>query len=134
MWIYEIESLEKAIPVIRKQAQELISAQKHGIDIIVIPHKRSRSSEQNRFMHKIFMELSKFCTDTGWRLPGISFMPSPELCKCWCKGYFGIKNTSKLSTKEMMEFIDKIQLWLAEQTSGEWRIISPDELKYGGRE
>lgn len=100
----------------------------NGIDIVITPHTKIRTSPQNRFMHAVFAHIVRFYHDTGFIPPGLSpWAMKPDIVKEYFKAYFAITKTSKLTTKEITDFIDKIQLFMIENSHGEYEPITPDD-------
>lgn len=100
---------------------------KDGIDIIIAPHKKQRTYRQNRYLMEVCANIVRFYQDTGFL---------PENCPRWAmttqiqkefwKAVLGIVHTSKLSTRELGEFVDKIQAEMVRQSGGEYQPIVPE--------
>lgn len=100
----------------------------NGIDIIITPHVKTRTIPQNKYLHAVFAHIVHFYHDTGFIPPGLSrWAMKPDIVKEYFKDYFAITKTSKLTTKEITDFIDKIQLFMIENSHGEYQPITPDD-------
>ena len=99
-------------------------------------YHKTRSQEQNRYMWSVFQHIVDFYHDTG-------FMPdnlqshlkffNKDVAKMWFCAKYDMKHTSCSNTKEMVNFIDRVQRDMIEQTQGEYEPIIPDD-KWGVNE
>lgn len=129
MIIRTIEELNEFIEKAIFQAKSIISFGKE-VKMTCEIYRKKRSMKQNRYMWAVFENISNFYKDTG-------FMPdnlekrlkffNKDIAKTWYCAKFGIMHTSLLNTKEMVEFLDKVQFEMIEQSSGEYQPIYPDE-------
>lgn len=99
----------------------------NGIDVVVAPHKKIRTVRQNRYMMEVCANIVRFYHDTGFLPHGCMRREMKTLGqKEFWKDYFGVLETHKLSTRELGEFVDKIQAEMVQQTGGEYQPIVPD--------
>lgn len=124
MIITKQEQLDDSIRALRMQAYELLKAGK-VVEAVVKQKVNRRSTLQNSFLHLMFEKMSRFCQETGYNPYDVKYI-SAELIKEFSKAFYGIKNTSKLNTKEFGEFVDKVQLQWVEDTCGEYEILIPN--------
>lgn len=99
----------------------------NGIDVVVAPHKKIRTVRQNKYLMKVCAEIVRFYHETGFMPSGCpKWAMQTQVQKEFWKGYFGVLETHKLSTRELGEFVDKIQAEMVQQTGGEYQPIVPD--------
>lgn len=125
-------NLDVCFKSLRQQAELLLEKHK-GIDISIKEHKNKRTLEQNAWLWLVYGHIFDFYNETG-------FMPdnlqehlkfiNPEIIHEWFKCKYGVKSTTKLSTKEIGEYIEKIQTDMIEQSFGEYEPIYPPEKGY----
>lgn len=100
----------------------------HGIDVTVKKHAKIRSVRQNRYLMEVCANIVRFYQDTG-------FLPQDcrkrEMTttgqKTYWKDVLGVPETHTLTTKEMCDFIDRIQAEMIQQTGGEYQPIIPED-------
>ena len=101
--------------------------QKSGYSVEIRPQVKLRSNNQNRFLMAILVALLRFYEKTGFRPKGVSdWGMRVDVLKIYYKARFGVAKTSKLSTKDFGEFIDRIQQSLVQESNGEWEWLEPD--------
>lgn len=101
--------------------------QKNGYDVELRPHRKQRSTEQNRFLMAIMVELVRFYHETGFMPQGCQpWMMRTDIQKEYWKARLGVVSTAKLDTKAFGNFVDGIQRILVEESDGEWQIMEPD--------
>ena len=89
---------------------------------------RTRTIPQNKFMWAVYKNIVLFWTDTGF-VPDnlkVKFINSDFLHK-YFSARFDVHTTTKFTTVEMMEYVDKIQQLMIEQTDGQYEPIIPEE-------
>lgn len=127
MYFAQDTSLETIVNWVGKQYYAVKPSAHHGLDVDLKPHKRQRSTQQNRFLYAILVALVRFHQETGFCPPDVSpWAMRVEALKFYYKDRFGVGSSSKLDTKAFGEFIDNIQRSLVEETCGEWQILEPD--------
>ena len=101
----------------------------NGIDVVVKKHTKVRTVRQNRYLMEVCANIVRFYHDTGFIPDGCPrFCMKTQMQKEFWKDHFGVLETHTLSTKEMCDFIDKIQAEMIQQTGGEYEpIIPPDD-------
>lgn len=99
----------------------------NGIDVMVTPHKKIRTVRQNRYLMRVCAEIVRFYHETGFIPTGCTKWGMKTTCqKEFWKDYFGVLETHTLSTRELGEFVDKIQAEMVQQSGGEYQPIVPD--------
>ena len=109
--------------------QQLAAIKKdNGVDVVIKPHTKQRTLRQNKFFHAVCANIVKFYQDTGFMPTGLSpWAMRPDIIKEFFKAFFGVEHTSKLTTKELGEFVDRIQALMVEQSNGEYEPIIPED-------
>lgn len=110
-----------------RKAEELLKQGKIVEATVEIFH-RTRTIPQNKFMWAVYENIVLFWTETG-------FVPDDLKVKFLNKRFlheyfsarFDVHTTTKLTTVEMMEYIDKIQHLMDEQTGGNYPKLIPEE-------
>lgn len=99
----------------------------NGIDVVVAPHKKIRTVRQNRYLMEVCANIVRFYHETGFTPQGCpAWAMQTQVQKEFWKGYFGVLQTRNMSTKELGEFVDKIQAEMVAQSGGEYQPIVPD--------
>lgn len=99
----------------------------NGIDVVVAPHKKIRTVRQNRYLMEVCANIVRFYHETGFAPQGCpAWAMQTQVQKEFWKGYFGVLQTRNMSTKELGEFVDKIQAEMVAQSGGEYQPIVPD--------
>ena len=93
-------------------------------------YRKPRSLEQNKYMWSVFQHIVDFYQDTG-------FMPdnlqrhlkffNKDVVKIWFCAKYDMPHTSVSNTKEMVDFIDRVQNDMIQQTKGEYEPIYPED-------
>lgn len=125
-------NLDLCFRSLRQQAELMLEKCK-GVDITIKEHKNKRTLPQNRLLWLTYNNIVLFWTQTG-------FMPdnlqnhlkfiNAEIIHEWFKCKNNIKTTTKLSTKELSDYIESINKDMIEQTYGEYMPIYPENLIY----
>lgn len=99
-----------------------------GWDISIVPHQKSRTGAQNRFLMAICANIVRFYHDTGYLPPdcGAWAMDTETQKKYW-KNRLGVVSTRKLSTADFGRFLDQIQATMAAESGGEYEILTPPD-------
>ena len=109
------------------QLPPVVNSAKHGIEVNIIAHKSTRTTEQNRFLMVVCTQIARLHHETGYCCPGLKpWAMQPEIQKAYWKARFGVEQTSKMSTAEFTKFIDFIQSTMVEETQGEYEILTTD--------
>ena len=123
-------SLEICFRALRQQAELMLEKVK-GVDISIKEHKNKRTLEQNAWLWLVYGHIVDFYNETGYFLDGIQLrFCNSDLVHEYCKCRYGIKSTTKLSTKEIGDYIETIQRDLTEQSSGQYEPLYPPEKDY----
>lgn len=126
----ERQNLDLCFRSLRQQAELLLDKNK-GIDITIKEHKRKRTLPQNDWLWSVYKHIVDFYNETGYFLDGLQLrFCNTDLVHEYCKARYGIKSTTKLSTKEIGEYIETIQRDLVEQSNGQYEAIYPIEKDY----
>lgn len=129
MYFQKIVSLENIMKWVQLQIPAVMNGSEYGIDIEIKQHKKTRSYQQNRYLMAVMQAIVKFYLDTGFRPYNLeSWAMRTDVLKEFWKAHFGIKETHKLTTKEMVDFVDGIQAIMIEQSHGEYVPIIPEDL------
>lgn len=127
MWFPSDASLSQIQSWVAKQFTAMSHTAKHGFDVELRPHRRQRSTEQNRFLMAIMVAVVRFYQETGFMPSGLSaWAMRTDILKEYYKARFGVSSTAKLDTRAFGEFIDSIQRSLVEESNGCWEILEPD--------
>lgn len=128
MIIRNKQELTEWIERFKTQAEVMLEFNPVKVDFGV--YRKQRSLEQNRYMWAVFENIAMFYFNTG-------FMPdnlhnslkffNKDIAKMWFCAKYDIKHTSGINTKEMVDFIDRVQQDMVEQTKGEYVPIIPDD-------
>jgi hypothetical protein len=101
-----------------------------GIEVEICAAKKRRTCRQNKFAHAVFKHVADFVNDNGGWLDGLklpAWAVGTESMKEYFKQKFGVVKTEKLSTKELGEFVDKIQAHMQVETHGEYTPLIPED-------
>ena len=121
-------SVENILTALRVKIDALIPHCPCGITVEINERKKQRSYQQNRFMHKVFAHIVAFYHETGFLPPGLSpWAMNDEVLKVYFKHLFNVKHSHRMSTKECAEFVNRIQLWMLEQSKGQYTHLIPDD-------
>jgi hypothetical protein len=127
MNISHISQLKPTFRDLYYQAEELLKQGK-VVDASVEIYHRKRTIPQNKYLWAVYKNIVLFWTDTGFVPDGLQvrFINSDFLHK-YFSARFDVHTTTKFNTVEMMEYVDKIQQLMIEQTKGEYEPIIPEE-------
>lgn len=127
MWFPSDSSLERIQSWVAQQYGAVSGRAKHGFDVELRPHRRQRSTEQNRFLMAIMVAQVRFYHETGFMPSGLSaWAMRTDILKEYWKSRLGVTSTAKLDTAAFGQFVDGIQRTLVEETDGQWEILEPD--------
>ena len=128
MLFQNIVQTENITKWVASQIDATRSVTKYGWDITITPHKKSRTSQQNRFLMTVLNNIVLFSQRTGYVCPGLQqWAMQPSILKEYWKYRLGCLSTAKLSTAEFGQFIDQIQATMASETNGNYEIITPPD-------
>ncbi len=118
----------KILQWVQSQINATRNAVRFGWDISITPTKKQRSGAQNRFLMAVLQHIVQFHVETGFCPSGCApWAMRTDVQKEYWKSVFGITATSKLSTTEFGNFIDKIQGTMAAESHGEYEILTPPD-------
>lgn len=114
---------------VKKQLDALKPDLKYGWDVVVQPHKKPRTYQQNRFLMAVMQHIIWFYHTTGFMPQGLQpWAMRTDILKEYWKARLGISETHKLDTKGFGEFVDQIQLTMVQESHGEYEIITPEQI------
>lgn len=134
MQIFNITQLRPSFIELYRQAEELLKQGKLVSATVEIFH-RTRTIPQNKFMWAVYKNIVLFWTETGF-IPDdlkVKFINTKFLHE-YFSARFDVHTTTKLNTVEMMEYIDKIQCLMDEQTAGNYPKLIPEERNTNERD
>jgi hypothetical protein len=100
----------------------------HGIDIMILPHKKQRTYRQNQFLAAILQNIIRFYQVSGFAVDGLpQWAMSDMVLREYFKQKFGVASTAKLSTAEFGQYCDQIQQLMIKQSRGNYTPIIPDD-------
>lgn len=103
---------------------------KYGWDVVVMPHKKQRTYQQNRFLMTIMQNIVRFYQRTGFLPAGLSpWAMRTDILKEYYKARFGVGESHKLDTKAFTDFIDQIQQSMVQESHGEYEILTTDQIQ-----
>lgn len=128
MRIYRLEDLAKGIELIKNQAIVSLSVGK-PVDLFCQKVRKQRTLQQNNYLHLLYKHLVEFWeTHDHFCIDGlgkkVKFINSKFLHE-YLKARFDVSTTTKMTTVEFTEFIDKIQKEWSEQSEGEYEYFFP---------
>ena len=128
MFFRKSANKSEIMQVISKKIAEILPVANNGIDVIIRKHERIRSSQQNNLLWAVYNNITQFFLETGFiidRLPLLYL--NNEFLHEYFKARFNVKTTTQLTTKEFMDYVDKIQYEMVEQSKGNYEPIIPDD-------
>lgn len=128
MFFQNITTTDSICAWVARQLDATRDAVKYGWDIEIRPHKKQRSYQQNRYLMAVMEHIVRFYHETGFMPEGCApWSMRTDVQKEYWKARIGVGATSKLSTAEFGEFIDRIQGTMAAETGGIYEIITPPD-------
>lgn len=119
--------MDTMLKFIEPKLSATMEASKYGIQVEIRKQCKKRTPEQNRLLWAIYQNIVRFWNETGFipdSLP-VKFVNSDFLHE-YFKLRFDTPTTTKLTTAEMMDYCDRIQNLMIEQTHGEYEPIVPE--------
>ncbi len=122
--------VDKTLELIKPKLEAVLNNPKNklGVKVEIKAISKTRTTPQNSYMWAVYDHIVQFCATTGFipdSLP-VRFVNS-DFLHAYFKLRFNVLTTTKLSTVEIMEYCDHIQLLMTEQTFGEYEPIYPEE-------
>lgn len=126
MIIRTVQELNEFIERFKTQATVMLEYNPIKVDFGV--YRKIRSQEQNRYMWSVFQHIAEFYQETGFMPDGLRLhFFNKDVAKVYFCAKFDMLHTSSSNTKEMVEFIDKVQMDMVQQSKGEYEPIIPDD-------
>lgn len=125
MFCRSLDNLKNVMDFALKQATEILSTSKDGVDITVKKHVHERSQAQNSYYWVINGEVAKFLDDAGIRYGADNIHFNKDIVHDINKEVFGVETTRKMVREEFCEYMTKVILEWQERTNFEW---APSEL------
>lgn len=130
MYFAKTDNIPFVIERIKPKLSLVMKNSKMGVQVDIKAMSQKRSLKQNKYLWGIYSNIVNFWQETGFvpdNLP-VRFINSDFLHE-----YFKLRldtpSTAKLSTTEMMQYCDRIQNLMLEQTKGKYEPIHPEELE-----
>lgn len=128
MFFQNIVPTDSITAWVGRQVDAMRAGLKYGFDIEIKPHKKTRTTQQNRFLMAVMQNIVRFYQDTGFIPDDLApWVMRTDILKEYWKAKFGVMDTHKLDTQAFGEFIDKIQAEMVAQSGGEYEIITPPD-------
>lgn len=127
MQIMSLTQLKPTFRALYNQAEELLKQGKVVEASVEIFH-RLRTIKQNKFMWAVYKNIVLFWSDTGFVPDGLKVkFVNTKFLHSYFSARFDIHTTTSLNTVEMMDYVDKIQQLMDEQTNGAYPKLIPEE-------
>lgn len=128
MYFPKSADIDGILSLLKPKLNAVLSNAKWGVDVTINAHQKNRSLEQNKYMWAIYDHIVKFYRETGFIIDDLPIKNlNSEFLHAYFKAKFDIKTTSNLSTSAFMEFTDRIQLEMTEQSKGFYDAIYPED-------
>lgn len=127
MYIPASANISGILAYLKPTIEAVMNSSSLGIDVEIKPHRKKRTLPQNDFLWAIYQHIVDFWNETGFTPDNIQvrFINSDFLHE-YFKARFDVKTTTKMTTSDFSNYVDKIQLLMTEQTSGEYQPIYPE--------
>lgn len=119
MYISQISQLKQSFSVLFTQAELMLNAGKR-ITVEIAEKKQKRSNEQNSYYWLFNGQLADFLNQSGLCYGEHQIPYTGQLIHEINKKLFGVKTTTKMSTGEFCQYMNKILLFWQEKTQGEF--------------
>nr|DAR97453.1 MAG TPA: protein NinB [Caudoviricetes sp.] len=119
MYISQISQLKQSFRALFTQAELMLNAGKR-ITVEISEKKQKRSNEQNSYYWLFNGQLADFLNQSGLSYGEHKIPYTGELIHEINKKLFGIKTTTKMSTGEFCQYMNKLLLFWQEKTQGEF--------------
>jgi hypothetical protein len=127
MKIYRLDDLENCLWLVEKQAITILESGK-PVDVCCSVVKKHRTNQQNRYLFKLYEHLLEFYEQTGFMIDGLRFkFYTKDFLHEYLKARFDVGTTTKMTTEEFTNFVDKIQNEWMTQSGGEYEYFFPYE-------
>ena len=129
MRVDNLTELAVGLNAIKKQAEVLLSLGR-VVEIGCVESKKTRTMQQNKYLFELYRHLLDFYAETGFMIDELNkrvrFI-TKDLLHEYLKARFDVKTTTRMSTKDFSEFVDKIQNEWIEQSGGQYEYFMPTE-------
>lgn len=119
MYISQISQLKQSFSVLFTQAELMLNAGKR-ITVEIAEKKQKRSNEQNSYYWLFNGQLADFLNQSGLCYGEHQIPYTSQLIHEINKKLFGVKTTTKMSTGEFCQYMNKLLLFWQEKTQGEF--------------
>lgn len=119
MYISQISQLKQSFRALFTQAELMLNAGKR-ITVEISEKKQKRSNEQNSYYWLFNGQLADFLNQSGLCYGEHQIPYTDQLIHEINKKLFGIKTTTKMSTGEFCQYMNKLLLFWQEKTQGEF--------------
>tara|TARA_R110000851_G_scaffold294732_1_gene449461 strand:+ start:1818 stop:2309 length:492 start_codon:yes stop_codon:yes gene_type:complete len=130
MWVKNKSELEGALKKIRLDLSNVLDHSKHGAIVEIKKHRPNRSQAQHNFYMVIVTSISKFYMEAGalYIIKGFKLEYDKNFVHELCKKMLPVnpdnglqyKSTKKLSIKQFIYYIDKINQFWQEDSVYSW--------------
>ena len=127
MRIYRLDDLGNSLKLVEKQARTILESGK-PVDVCCSVVKKHRTNQQNRYLFKLYEHLLEFYEQTGFMIDGLRFkFYTKDFLHEYLKARFDVGTTTKMTTEEFTNFVDKIQNEWMTQSGVEYEYFFPYE-------
>ena len=127
MKIYRLDDLGNSLKLVEKQARTILESGK-PVDVCCSVVKKHRTNQQNRYLFKLYEHLLEFYEQTGFMIDGLRFkFYTKDFLHEYLKARFDVGTTTKMTTEQFTNFVDKIQNEWMLQSGGEYEYFFPYE-------
>lgn len=119
MYISQISQLKQSFRALFTQAELMLNAGKR-ITVEISEKKQKRSNEQNSYYWLFNGQLADFLNQSGLCYGEHQIPYTSQLIHEINKKLFGVKTTTKMSTGEFCQYMNKLLLFWQEKTQGEF--------------
>ena len=121
MYIASSQQLKPSFRALFNQAEIMLENGK-TLDVVVQEHKHRRSSEQNNYYWLFNTQLANFLDETGLTYGEFKLPYTADIIHEINKTLFGVKTTTKMTTGEFCEYMNKLLVFWSERTKGEFQM------------
>lgn len=121
MFIGKESQLKPTFRALFNQA-EILLANGKSIDVDLKEHKHKRSVEANNYYWLFNTQLANFLDETGLTYGEFKLPYTADIIHEMNKTLFGVKTTTKMTTGEFCEYMNKLLVFWSERTKGEFQM------------
>ena len=122
MFCPSIDKLKDVFRAEYERAKILIQSSQHGIDVEVKKHTHKRSVEANNYYWLFNGQLASFLDEAGLTYGEFKLPYTADIIHEINKTLFGVKTTTKMTTGEFCEYMNKLLVFWNERTKGEFQM------------